>query len=148
MKFSKKSRYGLRALIDLSANSKKEQVSLCSIATRNSISLQYLEQIFASLKRAGIVRSIKGSQGGYLLNQSPSEITVAQVLEALEGNYHIEAESSPESSNCRGISVTIQKMVIDEVNEKLDNVLQNVTLADLEKDYLENEEYNQNMYYI
>lgn len=148
MKFSKKSRYGLRALIDLSANSKKEQVSLCSIATRNSISLQYLEQIFASLKRAGIIKSIKGSQGGYLLNQSPSEITVAQVLEALEGNYHIEAESSPESSNCRGISVTIQKMVIDEVNEKLDNVLQNVTLADLEKDYLENEEYNQNMYYI
>lgn len=148
MRFSRKSRYGLSALIDLAVNSKTEHVSLNSIANRNSISLQYLEQIFASLKRAGIVKSIKGSQGGYQLNISPSEITVAQVLRALEGNYHIEPELSPESSNCRAISVTIQKKVIDEVNDRLDEVLENVTLADLERDYLENEQYNQNMYYI
>ncbi|MCI7100139.1 MAG: Rrf2 family transcriptional regulator [Lachnospiraceae bacterium] len=148
MKFSRKSRYGLSALIDLAVNSKTEQVSLCSIAKRNSISPQYLEQIFANLRRAGIVKSIKGSQGGYFLKGSPSEITVAQVLEALEGDYHIEAEKAPEDSSSPGVSVTIQTRVIDEINRKLDDVLQNVTLADLEQDYLENEAYNQNMYYI
>lgn len=148
MKFSKKSRYGLRALIDLSVHSREEHVSLASIAKRNSISPQYLEQVFASLRRAGIVKSIKGFQGGYLLKRSSSEITVAQILEALDGNYHIEAEDSPETSECRGISVTVQKLVIDEVNRKMDEILQNITLADLEKDYLENDGYDQNMYYI
>lgn len=148
MKFSRKSRYGLRALIDLSVNSKSEHVSLASIAKRNSISPQYLEQVFASLRRAGIVKSVKGFQGGYLLNRSSSEITVAQILEALDGSYHIEAEDSPEASSCRGISVTVQKLVIDEMNQKMDEVLQNITLADLEKDYLENDGYDQNMYYI
>ena len=68
MKLSMKSRYGLRALIDLSVNSKNEQVALGSIAERNNISPQYLEQVFASLRKAGIVKSIKGSQGGYFLN--------------------------------------------------------------------------------
>ena len=147
MKFSRKSRYGLIALIDLAVNSKTEQVSLCSVAKRNGISAQYLEQIFAVLRRAGIIKSVKGSQGGYMMNHRPEEITAAQVLEALDGNYHIE-EVSSEGSSCQGISTAIQTMVIDEVNHKLDDVLQNVTLADLEKCYLENEESNQNMYYI
>jgi len=66
MKLSMKSRYGLRALIDLTINSKTEQVALNSIAERNKISPQYLEQVFASLRKAGIVKSIKGSQGGFL----------------------------------------------------------------------------------
>jgi Rrf2 family protein len=148
MKFSRKSRYGLRALIDLSVNSKTEHVSLNSIAKRNSISPQYLEQIFAGLRRAGIVKSIKGFQGGYLLNRKPSEITVAQVMEALDGNYHLEAESSPDGSSSQGTSITIQKLVIDEMNEKMDDILQNITLADLEKDYVDNDGYNQDMYYI
>ena len=69
MKLSMKSRYGLRALIDLAINSKTEQVALNSIAERNKISPQYLEQVFASLRKAGIVKSIKGSQGGYFLNK-------------------------------------------------------------------------------
>lgn len=148
MKFSRKSRYGLSALIDLAVNSKTEQVSLCSIAKRNSISAQYLEQIFAALRRAGIIKSVKGSQGGYLLNCRPEEITVAQVLEALDGDYHITEDAVSLNGSCQGISSAIQTMVIDEVNHRLDDVLQNVTLADLEKCYLENEEYNQDMYYI
>lgn len=68
MKFSKKSRYGLTSLIDLSVHSKNGHVALNSIAERNDISPQYLEQVFAALRRAGIVKSIKGPQGGYLLN--------------------------------------------------------------------------------
>lgn len=63
MKLSKKSRYGLRALIDLAVNSRTEQVSLGSIAQRNDISAQYLEHVFSGLRKAHIVKSIKGSQG-------------------------------------------------------------------------------------
>ena len=92
MKLSMKSRYGLRALIDLTINSKTEQVALNSIAERNKISPQYLEQVFASLRKAGIVKSIKGSQGGYFLSRPPQEITVSCIIEALEGDYRIEDE--------------------------------------------------------
>ena len=63
MNFSKKSRYGLRALIDLSVYSKESHVALAAIAERNSISPQYLEQVFAALRKAGIIKSVKGPQG-------------------------------------------------------------------------------------
>lgn len=148
MKFSKKSRYGLTALIDLAVHSKSGHVALSNIAERNNISPQYLEQVFASLRRAGIVKSVKGPQGGYLLNHPAEKITVADVLNALDGSYHIEDESVPEDSEYRGISVTIQKRVIDEINSQLDQILQNLTLADLEKDYLDYSRYDQSMYYI
>ena len=71
MNFSKKSRYGLRALIDLSVYSKESHVALAAIAERNSISPQYLEQVFAALRKAGIIKSVKGPQGGYLLASLP-----------------------------------------------------------------------------
>ncbi|CUX44846.1 RrF2 family transcriptional regulator [Clostridium sp. C105KSO13] len=148
MKFSKKSRYGLRALIDLSVNSKTDHVALSSIAERNSISLQYLEQVFASLRRAEIVKSIKGPQGGYLLNDNAENITVASILEALDGSYQIEAEESSEDDKQQAIIKTIQTVVIDNVNEQLDEILKNITLADLEKEYLTFSGYEQNMYYI
>lgn len=148
MKFSKKSRYGLRALIDLSINSETEQVSLCSIAQRNHISLQYLEQVFASLRRAGIVKSIKGPQGGYLLNYDPKEITIAHIIKVLEGTYYIEDEEIDDENENKGISLTIQKLVVDKVNEELDHILEGVTLAQLKEDYQDYFHYNQDMYYI
>ena len=102
MKLSMKSRYGLRALIDLAINSKTEQVALNSIAERNKISPQYLEQVFASLRKAGIVKSIKGSQGGYFLSRPPQEITVSSIIEALEGDYRIEDEELPKEGKYIG----------------------------------------------
>lgn len=148
MKLSKKSRYGLTALIDLSVNSKHGHVALSSIAERNGISPQYLEQVFAALRRAGIIKSIKGAQGGYLLNDDPKNITVASILEALDGTYRIEAEEISENSDSPGIAITIQNIVINKINEKLDDILENLTLADLENNYLEYNDYNQHMYYI
>lgn len=148
MKFSKKSRYGLIALIDLAVNSKYEQVALNSIADRNNISPQYLEQVFASLRRAGIVKSVKGSQGGYLLGQNADKISVAKILEALEGDYHIENEAASEKDDYPGISETVQTLVIEKVNEAMDNILKNLTLADLEQNYLDDRKYGQHMYYI
>lgn len=148
MKLSKKSRYGLRALIDLAANAGKEHIVLGSIAERNGISPQYLEQVFASLRRAGIVKGTKGSQGGYRLKVNPKELTVSEILEALDGSYHIEEEEMLDDSHSRSIAVSIQKLVIEPVNSQLDYVLQHVTLEDLKNNYLDYKEYNQDMYYI
>lgn len=148
MILSKKSRYGLRTLIDLAVSSKTEPTALSSIAERNEISPQYLEQVFASLRRAGIVRSIKGSQGGYFLNRELKDITVADILEALDGSYWIEEEAVEDNSSYRGISITIQNLVIDQINQKLDTVLKNLTLADLVQEYLESGVDGQHMYYI
>lgn len=148
MKLSKKSRYGLSALIDLAVNSRTGHVALGSIAERNEISPQYLEQVFASLRRAGIVKSVKGSQGGYLLNREASKITVSAVVEALEGPYYLDSESPPEGSGYRGIADAIQTLIIERVNKELDDILTNLTLADLEKYYLDHSHYDQDMYYI
>ena len=140
MKLSMKSRYGLRALIDLAINSKTEQVALNSIAERNKISPQYLEQVFASL--------IKGSQGGYFLSRPPQEITVSSIIEALEGDYRIEDEELPKEGKYTGSVKAIQKLVIDRVNDSVTEILQSVTLHDLEKEYQEYIDYGQDMYYI
>ena len=146
MILSKKSRYGLRALVDLSVNSKTEHMALNSIAERNGISAQYLEQVFAALRRAGIVKSIKGPQGGYLLSRPAGEITVSEIVLALDGSYFVEDEESPSGSSVYGITETLQKMIIDPVNRNLDEVFRNITLEDLERDFSENGA--QDMYYI
>lgn len=148
MKFSKKSRYGIAALIDLAVNSRTGHVALGSIAERNGISQQYLEQVFAGLRRAGIVKSVKGSQGGYFLNREPSRITVASILEALEGPYQLERENVSEGTRYVGIPNTIQALIIDRVNEQVDEILNHLTLADLENYYLDHNDYEQDMYYI
>lgn len=143
MKFSKKSRYGITALIDLAIYSQNGRVALNSIAERNNISLQYLEQIFSALKKTGIVKSIKGAQGGYLLNKPSNEITMAMIVEALDGTYKIEDEQGNEKS-----AVVIQQEVIDKVNDAVENIINNITLADLLKAYEEQNDYSENMYYI
>ena len=144
MKLSKKSRYGITALIDLSINSKSGHVSLSSI----DISPQYLEQVFAGLRRYGIVKSIKGAQGGYLLNKPAEKIAVGEIIEALDGTYRIEDDVTGNEEEERVADRIIQESVIDIINDQLDNVLLNITLADLEKDYLEYNATDDQMYYI
>ncbi len=148
MILSKKSRYGLRALIDLAVNSKTEHMALNLLAERNGISAQYLEQVFAALRRADIVKSIKGPQGGYLLKRPAKDISVAEIVIALDGSYHVEEEVAGPDSEIHGITDTVQKLVIDSINEQLDDVLGQVTLADLEEDYIQNSVFDQGMYYI
>ena len=148
MILSKKSRYGLRALIDLAVNSKSEHMALNTIAERNGISPQYLEQVFAALRRADIVKSIKGPQGGYLLKRPAADITVSEIVLALDGSYYVDDEETPADCVVNGITDTVQDLVIDKINRQLDEVLKHVTLADLEDDYTRNTLGEQGMYYI
>ena len=82
MKVSTKGRYGLRALVDMAANSQEGPISLIQTAKRQNISLNYLEQVFGVLRKAGIVVSVKGAGGGYKLAKSAECITVKEILEA------------------------------------------------------------------
>ncbi len=145
MKFSKKSRYGLRALICLALSGENERVALSTIAEKGGISLQYLEQVFAALRRAGIIRSVKGAQGGYILNDNPSRISVSRIIEALDGSYSVENEVT--DTNHDAPSEAIQKLVIDKVNEQTRSFLESVTLADLVED-CRNRSVQEYMYFI
>lgn len=89
MRISTKGRYGLRALVDLASHAQEDAVSLVHVAQRQKVSLNYLEQVFATLRKAGIVKSQKGAQGGYMLARRPEEIKVGEILGALEGSFSI-----------------------------------------------------------
>lgn len=89
MRISTKGRYGLRAVIDIAENCGEGQVSLKDVAQRQGVSENYLEQIIFPLKKAGLVKSVRGSQGGYLLARSAADISVGEVLRALEGDLAV-----------------------------------------------------------
>ena len=86
MKISTKGRYGLRALIDICIYSSAEMVTVKSISERQGISERYLEQIFSSLRKGGIINAKKGAQGGYFLAKSAREFTIGDILSVLEGD--------------------------------------------------------------
>ena len=86
MKFSTRSSYGLRAVVDLAKNYGQGTLSLHSIAKQEKISQSYLERLMASLKSAKIIKSVRGVKGGYELTRPPSKISVAEVIAALEGS--------------------------------------------------------------
>ena len=149
MNLSKKSRYGITALIDLAVYAKDQCVQLSSIAERNNISVKYLEQIFSSLRKAGLVRSVKRPQGGYLLAKRPESITVADVIHALDGSYLLEDERSVVSgTDEKGISTAIQKLLIDQMNDQTDRLLKQLTLRNLVDSSMEYSQVGQEMYYI
>lgn len=132
MKISTKGRYGLRALIDLAQYSEIEPVSISSIATRQSISEGYLEQLMSMLKKAGLIKSIRGAGGGYVLAKDVSEISVGDVLRALEGSLQpVEcAAFSPEDS-CEASGVCVTKYVWQRINESINQTVNEISLKQL-----------------
>lgn len=130
MKVSTKGRYGLRAMVDLAAHTKEGTISLINIANRQKLSLNYLEQVFAALRKAGIIKSIKGSQGGYVLARPADEIKVGDILSVLEGKFSIidGAEWGREQDT---VQTAIQELVWDRIDQVINDYLEEVTLADL-----------------
>ncbi len=139
MKISTRGRYGLRAMIDLAVNSKSNVcISLKSIAERQGISEHYLEQLMAVLKKADFVKSIRGSQGGYILNKSPEDISVGDLLRALEGPINIvECVSDNYTGSCgiNGCGNCVTKNVWEKINDSITEAADSITLQELVKDY-------------
>ncbi len=147
MKISTKGRYGLRALVDLASYTQKEAISLVYVAQRQNISLNYLEQVFATLRKAGIVNSQKGAQGGYLLARDAKEIKVGDVLTALEGKFNVIDATRPEAEQ-DSIQKAIQELVWDRINTSVNHYLEEVTLEDLVERYKNLHTEEEMMYYI
>jgi len=149
MKLSTKGRYGLRAMVDLAVRSNGDHVSLNSIAENQNISENYLEQVFSSLRKAGLVRSVKGAQGGYILAHRPSEIRVGDILRVLEGNLCvIDADSESYETGENTIQYCIRINVWDKINERINGVVDSITLEDLVNDYNKMNDAQSLMYYI
>jgi Rrf2 family protein len=144
VKISTKGRYGLRALVDLASHAQTEAVSLINVAQRQKISLNYLEQVFATLRKAGVVKSQKGAQGGYLLAKRAEDIKVGDVLTALEGSFNIIDEIEDQDD----VQAAIQELVWDQINDAVNGYLRSCSLADLVDQYEQSNDSGRWMYYI
>lgn len=132
MKISTKGRYGLRALIDLAQYSEIEPVSISSIAARQGISERYLEQLMTLLKKAGLVKSIRGAGGGYVLAKELGEISVGDVLRALEGDLKpVECTAYSESNSCEAAGGCVTKYVWQRINESINQTVDEIRLKEL-----------------
>jgi Rrf2 family transcriptional regulator, cysteine metabolism repressor len=148
MKISTKGRYGLRAMVDLAVYSAGDHLSLKSIAERQNVSEGYLEQVFSTLRKAGLINSIKGAQGGYALADKPASISVGAVLRALEGNLSIIDEKSLEEKTNDKIEDCIREQVWNTINSSINDVVDNINLEDLMNEYKKTSNKQADMYYI
>lgn len=133
MKLSTRGRYGLRALVDLAANAGEGTASLVQTARRQKLSLNYLEQVFASLRRAGIVTTVKGAGGGYALARDMDDITVKEVIEALEGEISIADEAAGVRED--EVQSAIRSLLWDEIDRQVEKLLAGRTLGSLVREY-------------
>ena len=134
MKISTKGRYGLRLMTDLAVYHDQGLIPLKEIAARQEISEKYLEQIMMQLNRSGLVRSVRGAQGGYMLAKTPEDITVGAVLRVLEGSLCpvdcvAGAGDCPRMARCATIGVWTR------LKEAVESVVDHTTLADLAEEF-------------
>ncbi len=135
MKLSTKGRYGVTAMYDLALHMGQGPISLKSVAARQQISEHYLEQLMGQLRKAGLVKSTRGAQGGYLLVKQPTEITVGDIVRVMEGpiapvdcllsNDPAASDYCPKTSRC------VTRNVWQKVGESIEGVLDSITLSDL-----------------
>jgi Rrf2 family protein len=135
MKLSTKGRYGLRAIIDLARYSENEPVSISSISARQDISERYLEQLVALLKKAGLVKSIRGASGGYVLAKDINEISVGDILRALEGDLEpVKCMGFEEHGGCSASGECVTKYVWQKINDSINQTVDNMKLCELVKE--------------
>lgn len=131
MKISTKGRYALRLMLDLAMYSEGGPVCLKDVARRQQISDKYLEQIIATLNKAGYVRSIRGAQGGYLLKKDPAEYTVGMILRLTEGDLAPVGCVGAEKEECERREGCVTIRIWQQINDAVNQVVDNITLADM-----------------
>ena len=130
MMISTKGRYALRIMIDLAQHDSDIPVSVREIADRQDISGKYMEQIIGVLTRAGLLRSVRGAQGGYHLTKPAQDITVGMILRATEGDL-APAECVKNDVPCGRTNECSTRLVFEKVYSAINNVIDNVTLDEL-----------------
>ena len=137
MKISTKGRYGLRLMLDLAVHCNGGLVPLRDISARQEISEKYLEQIMMLLNRAGLVRSVRGSQGGYTLARPAEQITVGDVLRTMEGSLAPVDCVVDGGAGCDMAETCVTMEVWAKLKAAVDGVVNSITLADMVERYLE-----------
>lgn len=129
MKLTTKGRYAVTAMLDLALHYDQGAVTLADIAKRQGISLSYLEQLFAKLRRNGLVDSVRGPGGGYNLASDPSEISVADIVLAI--NENIDARRCGGKANCDGDERCLTHELWESLSNRISDFLSGISLADL-----------------
>ena len=129
MKFSAKEQCGLRAMVEFALREKQGLTSLKDVAHAQDISLSYLEQIVAPLRRSGLLRSVRGAHGGYKLGRAPEGITVGDILRVLGGA--LVPVTCLADGTCQREDSCATRAVWQTVHDKLTETLDSITLADL-----------------
>lgn len=129
MKLSTRTRYAMRAALELANNFGKGPLQTKLIAKEQDISAKYLEQIMAALKLAGLVRSQRGAKGGYVLARAPEKIKLSEIFDIFEGPF-VTVECVDRESYCQKAADCVARLVWSEVQRALKNVLQSMTLQD------------------
>ena len=136
MRLSTKGRYGVRAMFDLALHSGDGAIALKSVAQREHISEKYLEHLFASLKKAGLIRSVRGAQGGYRLARSPEDITLGDIIRVLEGPIaptECVVDDDGEEK-CERSSDCVMRSIWTDVRDQINGILDDITLAQIVED--------------
>ena len=134
MKLSTKGRYGIHAMYDLAQYGSDTPQPIKSIAERQNIPEAYLEQLIGQLRRSGLVKSVRGAQGGYLLSRSPAEITVGEVLRTLEGELAV-VDCLMEEDACHKACSCPTRVVWKKLRDGLNQIVDGITLQDMLDDY-------------
>lgn len=130
MRLSTKGRYALRLMLDVALQEGGHPVSLGDVAKRQEISVKYLEQLIPALVRAGLLRSVRGAGGGYLLTSQPEDCTVGEILRAAEGDL-IPVECAGSGGCCHRADHCVTVEVWRDIAQAIDGVVDHRTLADL-----------------
>lgn len=132
MRLSTRGHYGLKAMYDLAKHYGAGPIPLKSVAERQNISGYYLEQLIAVLRKGGLVKSVRGAQGGYVLARPPGEIRVSDVIRILEGPIApVECVSELKAAECDQADRCITRTVWEKVRDSITRVMDSITLADM-----------------
>lgn len=137
MLISSKGQYALRMMMDLVIHYGGNAVTVKAIANRQQMSEKYLEQVTATLSRAGYLKSTRGAKGGYRLANKPEEYTVGMILRTIEGSLAPVDVPEEESEGVLQLVDCVINEVWDQLGEAIDDVVDHITLADLIKNYNE-----------
>lgn len=137
MKLSTRSRYGLKAVVDLAVYYGDGPVSLAQLASWQGISEAYLEQLLRELKKGGVVDTVRGAQGGYLLSREPQQLPVQEVLDLLEGSTKLTDCVGTAPNACQNACTCSARPLFLKLQSRIDDVLKKTTVADLAEDYIQ-----------
>jgi Rrf2 family iron-sulfur cluster assembly transcriptional regulator len=129
MRLTTKGRYAVTAMLDLALHSDAGPVSLADISARQGISLSYLEQLFAKLRRVELVKSVRGPGGGYLLAMDLVNITIARVVDAVSES--LDATRCEGKGNCQDGQVCLTHYLWEDLSAQIHRFLNEISLADL-----------------